>query len=166
MKKVLFNLMFTAILLGLNSCSDNSSADNSSVQLSNSSEMKNPNPIEGAWYLVKGEYFGNTREDGTPFQIKLFSEKHFALIMDSNADGKGWEGAHAGTYTLEGNVYSETFKFSVDTITPGMIIDWKYEIKGDTLLMEGPLKAMKDGVENPDLVGGYNTMKEIRIRAN
>lgn len=114
-----------------------------------------------------GKYSGGERNTGKPFQFKLFSGKHYALIMEDN-EGK-WSSSVAGSYVLDGNIYRETVQYASPSFPKeviGLTMDWKYEIKGDTLFMEGPLKVVDTkGNDLSASMGGLNSMKEKRVRA-
>lgn len=159
------------ILLGLwsmDSCTENSSASENametSINIEDNNPIKNTNPLEGGWYLIWGEYSGEKRDEKQPFQFKLFGDQYFSFLMKS-VDG-AWDYASTGTYELIGDTYRETFEFSTEPKYMGVTAEWKYQLKGDTLIMEGPTKIInQEGEEAPELAGGYNTMKEIRVRA-
>jgi hypothetical protein len=120
--------------------------------------------IEGGWELVWGKYGENVVDPGAPFQFKLFSGRHFSLIM-RDGDG-GWSRAGAGRYALEGNIYRETFVYNSTKEYVGATVEWKYEVKGDTLIMEGPLKVVDAaGSDASHWMDGLNHMREIRVRA-
>lgn len=168
MKKNLIQFGLALILMGLNSCSDNSSASSSSAQTPGINEEKDPNAepnsIEGGWYLIYGEYGGVKRDNNKPIQFKLFGDKYFSFLMDSGDEN--WNYASTGTYSIDGNIYSEKFEFSTNPAFRGVYAEWKFDLSGDTLIMEGPTKILDvDGNEAPELAGGYNTMKEIRVKA-
>ena len=123
-----------------------------------------PPSIEGGWEVVWGKYGDNVRDPGKPFQFKMFSDRHFSFIAE---DGQGnWNWAAAGTYELEGDIYRETAIYNSIKEYVGLVLEWKYDVRGDTLIMEGPLKVM-DTAGN--ILTQYNdrlnTMREIRVRA-
>lgn len=120
-------------------------------------------PLVGGWLLIWGKYGDNIRNPEEPYQFKMFTDKHYSLLMDQ---GEGnWVGA-AGTYVLEDNIYKETVKYATLPEYVGFTLWWTYEIKNDTLWMTGPEKVFdKDGNEAPDAMGGYGHMKEARVRA-
>lgn len=122
------------------------------------------NLLDGGWYLVEGTYAGQKREESKPFQFKLFGDGQFAFLMKS--EGGAWDYSSTGSYELEGDIYRETFEFSTSSAFMGVTAEWKFELKGDSLFMEGPTKIINtDGQEAPELAGGYNTMQEVRVRA-
>ena len=126
------------------------------------SDLPETNPIEGGWYLISGEYSGNKRGGTEPYQFKLFSNKHFALLMQTQ-EGE-WKNSTTGSYSLSGNIFTETVEFSNRPEYLRMTLDWKYVLKGDTLIMEGPLRILNEEGEEV-AQNSYNTMREIRVRA-
>ena len=120
--------------------------------------------LDGGWYLVEGTYAGQKRAEAKPFQFKLFRDGQFAFLMQS--EGGAWDYSSTGSYEIEGDIYRETFEFSTNAGFMGVTSEWKFELKGDSLFMEGPTKIINpDGQEAPELAGGYNTMQEVRVRA-
>lgn len=120
--------------------------------------------LDGGWYLVEGTYAGQKRAESTPFQFKLFGEGQFAFLMKSESGA--WDYSSTGSYEIEGDVYREKFEFSTNPAFMGVTAEWKFELKGDSLFLEGPSKIIGiDGQEAPELAGGYNTMQEVRVRA-
>jgi len=142
-----------------------SAKDKTSISTTKDIEQKNnSSAIAGAWYLVYSERDGKERREDEPFQIKIFTEKHFSYLMKSRSGE--WKSGSAGTYKTNGNIYVEKHLHSTNPSTMGLTVEWQYEVKGDTLLMQGPLKVTnRDGVEKPEYIESYNTLKEIRMRA-
>jgi hypothetical protein len=160
--------MILLIVIGfLYACSGTESTEGNEVSGTTSAAMDTPaNPLEGGWLSVWGKYGDNIRNPEKPYQIKVFTDKHFSLLMDQgDSTWVGW----AGTYVLEGNLFKETMLYTTDSNLPewiGTTIWWTYEIEEDTLWMTGPEKVInKDGEEMPDAMGGYGHMKEARVRA-
>ncbi len=91
-----------------------------------SPKLTKNNPIEGAWYLVKGVYNDVERND-SPFQFKLFGEKHFSFLMKSQSDQE-WRFAGTGTYNLNGNTYTETFEFCSYPDFVGVAADFNFQV--------------------------------------
>ena len=129
------------LLLPAAGCQNSSAYEEDSPQAESSS-----NPIVGAWDLVYGEYTnldGETtiRQNEGSFQLKIFSDKHFSLLM--RAEDSSYIGV-TGMYQLDGNKYIETFDW-ISLDTPAMnafagggkyIYEWR--IEGDTLIKMGP----------------------------
>lgn len=160
-------LILTSVCLAFSilSCNNNQV---STAQASLSSGAEAPSAaaseIDGGWYLVKGTYGGQAREESSPFQFKLFREGQFAFLMKS--EGGAWDYSSTGSYEIEGDVYREKFEFSTNPSFVGVTTEWKFKISGDSLYMEGPTKIINtEGKEAPELAGGYNTMQEVRVQA-
>ncbi len=121
------------------------------------------NPIEGAWELVWGQYGDQVQAPAEPFQIKLFTDRHMAFIGERA--GK-WDFAVAGTYELDGNIYRETAGYSLDEERKyqGTTLEWHYEVRGDSLIMSGPVK-ITPGPSGEALEVPLNSMQEVRVRA-
>ncbi|MBC8015004.1 MAG: hypothetical protein H7X79_04595, partial [Sporomusaceae bacterium] len=89
-------------------------------------------PIEGSWVTVSA--------DGKITQFKMFNDGFFSLIMQDSL-GK-WSMSGAGSYSLDGNTYKETFRYCSVPDYVGAT-DWQeYELKGDTLYFKGFTKVM------------------------
>ncbi|MBK8503986.1 MAG: hypothetical protein IPL46_18330 [Saprospiraceae bacterium] len=152
------------LLVTFCSCEQSSPSESSLNTLSENTKSVEANSIEGGWYLISGEYSGVKREEGQPFQFKLFGDKYFSLLM--KGDNEDWNSAATGTYDLKGDIYMEKFEFCSKLKFEHAYGEWKYQLIGDTLIMEGPIKVIDGkGIESPELMGGYNSMREIRIRA-
>ena len=103
-------------------------------------------PIAGGWELVYGEYTSTAGEknivEGEPFQLKVFSDKHFAYVGFSQAGQ--FNSASSGAYRLEGNRYIETHRYGSNPFLEELgfvTIAWEYKIEDDMLIMSGPLSA-------------------------
>src|SRR4051812_17484582 len=108
----LFFISSTAII----SCSQNETkAESQSVAAPSVSH------IEGAWETISA--------DGKITQFKMFHNGFFCLVMQDSL-GK-WSTSGAGSYSLEGKTYKETFRYCSIPHYIGAT-DWQeYELKGD-----------------------------------
>ena len=101
-----------------------------------------------------------------PFQMKLFTDKHFSYIMRSKAGE--WKSASAGTYELiDQNTYRETHLHTTNRQYTGWVIDWNYEVRGDSLIFEGPTRIRDSKGSRPAEADQWLNapLKEIRVRA-
>ncbi len=123
---------------------------------------KTESPLKGSWGLIEGNYSGkDSKHNGEIFQYKIFDDRHFSLSMKT-PEGK-WERNGIGTYTIDDDTFTETFISGSDTQYNGVSAEWKYEMQGDTLITNGPIKIFdKDG--NPVFQDAVNSMREVRIR--
>jgi hypothetical protein len=142
MKLILSAFMFTVLL----SCDDRSGetkpASTSSVS-----------PIEGSWNVIS--------PDGKITQFKMWKDGFFSLIMQDSL-GK-WSISGAGTYSVDGNNYKETFQYcSVPEFVGAS--DWQtYEIKGDTLYFKGFDKVVY--ADGSDKTSQFGKFEETRVKA-
>jgi len=90
----------------------------------------------------------------------MFHDGFFSLVMQDK-DGK-WIGA-AGKYSIEGNVYKETFDYSTVPEYVG-VTDWQqFEIIGDTLYFSGFKKVIYP--DGRDMTNNFEKFYEKRVRA-
>ncbi|MEM8527284.1 MAG: hypothetical protein AAF806_29865 [Bacteroidota bacterium] len=135
-----------------------------SLPLLSSAQSKATTPLEGAWYLMEGTYNGKTKKAEKPFQFKIFTNKHYAYLMQSEAGA--WNQGMAGSYKMKDNTYIESCEFSSIPAQVGTSAEWKYSFKGDQLIIEGPIRIMNaDGSDNIAFAGFLNTIREVRVRA-
>ena len=99
--------------------------------------------------------------DGKVTQFKMWHDGFFSLIMQDSV-GK-WSISGAGTYTLDGHTYKETFQYCSVPEFVGAT-DWQtYELKGDTLYFKGFDKVVyADGSDKTSQFGKFD---EKRVRA-
>lgn len=122
--------------------------------------------LVGAWELLRGEYpgpdgaAGSDRFAGQPYQLRLFTDSHFAYAMRDEA-GRFTE-ASAGTYIVSGDTYTETHHYHSGESVNRFSADWRYRISGDTLYTEMTKVVDSSG---EDVTGQYGTWREVRVRA-
>jgi hypothetical protein len=110
-------------------------------------------PIEGSWVTVSA--------DGKITQFKMFNDGFFSLIMQDSL-GK-WSMSGAGSYSLDGNTYKETFRYCSVPEYVGAS-DWQtYELKGDTLYFKGFNKVVY--ADGSDKTTQFDKFEEKRVRA-
>jgi hypothetical protein len=126
---------------------DGKKADNQSASTSSVS------PIDGSWETVSA--------DGKITQFKMWHEGFFSLIMQDSS-GK-WSVAGAGSYSVDGNTYKETFHYCSVPEYVGAS-DWQtYELKGDTLYFKGFNKVVY--ADGSDKTSQFDKFEEKRVRA-
>src|SRR5262249_23487373 len=107
---------------------------------SKTSAEKATNPIIGTWRLVSGE-MGGQDSLGNTTQFKMISAKHFMFISFDKTKMKT-TGAGAGSYTLNGNTYTEHVDF-IDVnggeSLVGTDVAFTVKVEGDTLTQTGEL---------------------------
>jgi len=117
-------------------------------------------PIEGAWkmfYFSSPEFPYTYPDQVQGSQIKIWTAEHFAFAgqfkMDTVVtDNFGW-----GTYTLEGNKYSENVVLHASKSTIAQTVRIILEIRNDTLTQ----KYRAD--ENWNLPEKYSIEKYVRV---
>jgi len=148
-----FHLLLTALFFLLSatafiSCNqDEKKADSQPVSSSSVS------PIDGSWETVSA--------DGKITQFKMWHNGFFSLIMQDSS-GK-WSFAGAGSYSVDGNSYKETFRYCSVPENVGAS-DWQtFELKGDTLYFKGFDKVVYG--DGSDKTSQFGKFEETRIRA-
>jgi hypothetical protein len=133
-------------------------------------------PLEGAWEMVDATYTpaDPTFSLSTQRQIKLLTRDHWAYLsqqksapkLSSGSDAellaaaKGF-GAGGGTYTLDGDNYSEHIEFFSAPNFVGATIKFKIKWEGDEWIQTGtlPIKALGLGDKDVDLSERYRRIK-------
>jgi hypothetical protein len=111
-------------------------------------------PLDGPWKLVSA--------DGKITQFKMWHDGFFSLIMQDSL-GK-WSISGAGTYSIDGNNYKETFQYCSVPEFVGASYWQTYELKGDTLYFKGFDKVVyADGTDKTSQFGKF---EETRVKAN
>ncbi len=147
------------IALLLFACAGNNSNEENTAATTNSTSSVTS--IDGAWELIWESVGGVERNNEKTSQFKMFHDGFFTLIAFDSSGKWSWDGA--GTYSLDGNVYKETFRYSS---VPEYIAasDWQeYELKGDTLITKGFTKVVF--ADGKDKTSDYPKFVEKRVRA-
>lgn len=120
---------------------------------SKSTSTLSASPIDGAWETVS--------PDGKAREFKMYHDGFFSFLMH---DSSGTQTvAAAGTYTIDGNTYKETFRFSSVPAYVGAS-DWQtFELKGDTLYFKGFSKVMS--ADGKDVTDKFRKFELKRVRA-
>ena len=97
----------------------------------------------GTWQLVSTKYGNETNFTDYPAErrrIKMITDTHFTW-MDYAVDTKKVGSSAGGTYTLEGNAYTETIEFVGDGMEPfaGQKQVFTIKVDGDKLFQSGHL---------------------------
>ena len=121
-------------------------------------------PLEGSWELVENRVDGNVVKPMRPQQFKMFHDGFFSF-MHLNPDGS-FHGSGAGTYSLDGNQYKETFRYYNDTTWIGYADQQTWELRGDTLIFSGFKNVFdRTGKKLPPDTWGGDKFVEKRVRA-
>ncbi|WP_420602674.1 hypothetical protein [Flagellimonas sp.] len=141
MKSSLFILV---LILGL-SCKDKTK-----VPAPAEPKKDSDRSIVGTWKLVYGEI---KEEDSVQIKdlseadfIKIINEDHFAFFNQPKEGGEGFYGG-GGTYTLDGNNYTEVLNYVAVDEVRGHEFPFSIEIKGDTLIQSGIEDVPEAGIK-------------------
>ncbi len=113
-------------------------------------------PIEGAWKLIymKGptdsivyEFPGNLSGS----QAKMWAGNHFTVVGKLLIDTLTYYNYVMGTFTLEGEKYTENIEIHTSPEYAGKTINLKLVIKNDTLTQIWPLNDEGEPVENANI---------------
>jgi hypothetical protein len=106
-------------------------------------------PISGTWQLISGTLIENGDTNVTDYTkdkkfIKIINDSHFAFLLHDLNKGKDSLAtftAGGGTYTLNGNQYTEHLEYCSDRQWEGNTFPFTATIRNDTLIQEGREKV-------------------------
>ena len=105
--------------------------------------------LEGTWKMVYAETLENdslTIKDLTNVEfVKIINENYFAFFNQQTDSENAFYGG-GGTYTLNGNNYSETLSFISVKNLRGHVFPFQIEFSGDTLIQSGIEKVEKANI--------------------
>ncbi|MDB5006887.1 MAG: hypothetical protein JWP45_1280 [Mucilaginibacter sp.] len=124
------------------------------------------NPVNGTWQLVSGTTITrgvSTFTDYTKTQrmIKIINDSHFAFLqhrLNTPKDSSNKFDAGGGSYTLNGNKYTEHLDYYSDKNWEGKSFDFTVTVKGDTLVQTGLEKVEKENI-NREIIEKYIRVK-------
>ena len=109
------------------------------------SEKKNS--IEGTWRVVAGTMkTADTTisySEANLFGMKMIVDNQWAIFGQHLGDGDTLAYYSGGTYTLEGNIYTESIKYNILKSRVGRTFPFEVEVRNDTLIQKGPRKIGK-----------------------
>jgi hypothetical protein len=122
-------------------------------------------PLAGAWEVIYGQYGLSDApveiiSPEHPVQLKVFASGRFAYVRHKE-DGT-FQAASAGSYTIDGDSYTETTEWSSVPQARGTRVTFKWRVVGDTVCMSGPVEVRDAGGKRVD---GAGQMKELMRRA-
>ncbi len=108
--------------------------------------------IVGTWELVSSQKVqeGKTTKDDLTSKrmIKIINQTHFSFLNhDLEGDSLSFFVAGGGSYTLNGNSYTEYLEYCNYREWEGNDFNFSLELKGDTLIQKGIEKIEDLGVE-------------------
>ncbi|MFY0630483.1 MAG: hypothetical protein JXR05_08885 [Flavobacteriaceae bacterium] len=124
-------------------------------------EPTNSNNIEGSWKMVYAETKENdsiVRKDlsNTSF-VKFIGKNHFAFFNQENSSASNFYSG-GGTYSLKGDNYTETLKFSANKAIRNHAFSFTVRIVGDTLIQSG-LEKVPAANMNREIIEKYIKLK-------
>jgi hypothetical protein len=136
------------------------------ISCKNDAKDTNQLAIQGTWKLISGmtiEKGDTILTDYTQKQefIKLINATHFSFLRHDLTKGKGKDAvfsAGGGTYTLQGNKYSEFLQYCNYREWENNHFDFTLKLENDTLTQEGREKIDSLGVDR------LNVEKYIRVK--
>jgi len=101
-------------------------------------------PLLGAWEVVHGQYgLPDAPVEMScaerPVQLKVFASNRFAYVRHKE-DGS-FLAASAGTFTVDGDRYTETTEWSSVPEALGTRVTFRWRVVGDSLCMSGPVEV-------------------------
>ena len=116
----------------------------------------------GAWEMV---YFQSIKGIDTteiiakdePLAITLMTPSHFSYQW-KNSSNSG-----AGTYTYDGKIIREEFKYYKDSNFVGAVLSFNMAVRNDSIIFSGPISAVSSN--GKDLLNQIPQMLEIRRKA-
>ena len=104
------------------------------------------------------KYFGRVlKSKDFPLAITLLTPTHFSYQWRNSAN------SGAGTYTYDGKIIRQEFKYVQDSSFVGAVLSFKMDIRNDSLIFSGPVEAVSASGDN--LMNQIPQMLEIRKRA-
>jgi hypothetical protein len=98
--------------------------------------------IEGTWRMVSGTMKTPdttfSYSQANLFGMKMIVGKQWAIFGQPLGDGDTLAYYGGGTYTLEGNIYTESIKYNIMKSRVGRVIAFEVEVRNDTLIQKGP----------------------------
>ena len=102
--------------------------------------------IQGTWEMVSFKEVNNGSVTNTlpgkneGHQLKTWSKNHFLFVGKFNQNGEWMYNFGSGTYSLEGNHYTENIIDHTGKAYEGNSVKLLMEFKGDTLVLIYPVK--------------------------
>ena len=127
---------------------------------------KVPIPLTGTWQLISGTLIEKNDTVVTDYMknkkfIKIINSTHFAFLSHDLSKGKdsaAFFSAGGGTYSLDGDSYTEHLEFCNDRAWEHNDFQFNISIKEDTLIQKGVEKVEATGVNR------LNIEKYVRVK--
>ena len=123
-------------------------------------------PLTGTWQLISGTLIEKNDTVVTDYMknkkfIKIINSTHFAFLSHDLSKGKdsaAFFSAGGGTYSLDGDSYTEHLEFCNDRAWEHNDFQFNISIKEDTLIQKGVEKVEATGVNR------LNIEKYVRVK--
>lgn len=134
--------------------------------LSCSAETPSSVAITGTWRLVSGATITGKDSTITDYtkslsMIKIINDSHFAFLkhdVNSPKDSSNHFDAGGGSYTLEGDKYTEHLDYYSDRGWEGKTFSFTVRISNDTLIQSGREKVESEGIDR-EIIERYVRVK-------
>ncbi|HEY2583598.1 MAG TPA: hypothetical protein VGI43_17430 [Mucilaginibacter sp.] len=111
--------------------------------------------LDGTWQLVSATNITKGVSSVTDYSknqrmIKIINGTHFAFLrhdLNTKKDSSNHFDAGGGSYTLNGNKYTEHLDYYVDKNWEGKTFDFTVTMKNDTLFQQGLEKVESEGID-------------------
>lgn len=127
-----------------------------------------PHPVSlvGTWRLIDGVTIthGDSSRAGYPKStgmIKIINDTHFAFLkhdLDAPKDSSNHFDGGGGSYTLNGNTYTEHLDYYADRHWEGKAFTFTVSISNDTLVQKGMEKVEGTGIDR-EIIERYVRVK-------
>jgi len=123
-------------------------------------------PLTGTWQLISGASISKGDTTVTDYtkgmrMIKIINGSHFAFLkhdQDAPKDSANHFDGGGGSYTLEGNTYTEHLDYYGDRNWEGKTFTFTVNISNDTLTQKGIEKVEGTGVDH-EIIERYIRVK-------
>ncbi|HEV3251639.1 MAG TPA: hypothetical protein VGZ71_11840 [Puia sp.] len=123
-------------------------------------------PLTGTWQLISGTLIEKNDTVVTDYMknkkfIKIINTTHFAFLSHDLSKGKdsaAFFSAGGGTYSLDGDSYTEHLEFCNDRAWEHNDFQFNISIKEDTLIQKGVEKVEATGINR------LNIEKYVRVK--
>ena len=99
--------------------------------------VSNDAELNGAWKYVSGSYKSNDSTNKATSDdinsIKIYTDNRYSVITQITAEDDFF--AHSGSYSLEGDTYTESFKLHTNPEMIGRSATFKYKLRNKQLII-------------------------------
>ncbi len=127
--------------------------------------QKSTLPIAGTWQLISGTLIEKNDTTVTDYTknkrfIKIINNSHFAFLghdLNKGKDSTAFFSSGGGTYSLDGNTYTEHLEFCSDRVWEHNSFPFTISMNNDTLVQRGIEKVDSAGINR------LNIEKYVRV---